>query len=208
MLYANSGVCPLPAKANRVVFSFWQSIVTWLDRQANKWPKPLFPTLFPLKLVCSFNKNRVNLHPAAKAGKSICKSGVMTYTQVVCSHSSSAAANCSLPQSPPPWSVESVLINGFKKHLYSSWWGKITVIAKLKNQQFEEVKHGSRRTFYFCFSMLPSFLVAMLIINFILLRDSSLSSYEQMIFSLPTGSKASGKEMNTLHHASPMQFNF
>lgn len=56
-----------------------------------------------------------------------------------------------------------------------------------------------------CFHL---FLVVMLIISFILLRDSSLSSYEQMIFSLPTGSKASGKEMNALHHASPMQFNF
>lgn len=51
-------------------------------------------------------------------------------------------------------------------------------------------------------------LVAILIASFILRRDSSLSSSEQMIFSLPAGDKASGKEINALHHASPLQFNF
>lgn len=52
------------------------------------------------------------------------------------------------------------------------------------------------------------FLVAILISSFILQRDSSLSSYEQMIFSLPTGDKAAGKEINASHRASPLPFNF
>lgn len=82
--------------------AIWKSISTWLDRQANQWPKALSSILsLTLKFVSG-----LNLHPVPTEGRSVYKSGLMTYTQVVCSHSYSAVANCSLPHSLPSQSAE------------------------------------------------------------------------------------------------------
>lgn len=109
MLTAESAHCQ--QKANRAVFlsstAVWKHILTWLHRQASKWPKALFSILFSLKLkfVSGLNKNRLNLHPALEGkkvslpirGNDLHPGGMQSFL----------LSCCKLQSFPLPWSAES-----------------------------------------------------------------------------------------------------
>lgn len=95
----NSEVCSLLANSKYSSPSFFEQVfeTACVVRPANKWPKALLSILFSLKLklVSGPCRNRLSLQPTQTEGMPVCQSGVMTYTQLVCRHPSSAVANYS-----------------------------------------------------------------------------------------------------------------
>lgn len=154
-VHANSRACPLPAKGKQSSLSLFnihlKKCWTWLDRQANEWSMALYSILLCKGFLLALIRTD-SISTQLPGVRSVCQPGIMTYTQEVCAHSSCC---CKLQHGFPTHDQQRVvLVNAFKEHFYSSWWVKT---AKLKNNQFEEMRHGSRRTFYFCLSILPSF---------------------------------------------------